>query len=196
MICSDGEGTMLKNPCHIFHGTTSLGWGDTAPKTVEMTKSTNNINIHIRNIDPAPTTRAAVEGLPDLTITVSARNGTIKHDHSMDESDTRIMTHISHNEFPQYQQNLHTTITVGRLFQNDGSQILIKEKDSGQFHAGEFLTNKILDEHDWSGTANDYLLRQDEYDLYYTVSIKNGVAIMVNITAAEWKQVNDPVAGL
>jgi hypothetical protein len=198
MVCSDGNGLMTDNPCHFFHGTVSLRRFDDDTKTVEMAKSTNNINIYIQNRIPA--TRA-VEGLPDLEISIVAKNGSIKHDHSIAEDDSRIMTHISNNKFPQYSQTFKVTHTVGRLFQRDGSRLVIKNTDTGQILVSENLSDRIVtlanESPRWEGTDPDlYLEIQDEHDLYYTVEMKFGVLVVTEVTIDDWNTVNNPVGGV
>ncbi len=196
MLCSDGLGTVTENPCHFFYGFTELAKGEKGDKTVSMIKDTNDIKITIRY----KATRAWEEGLPDLTFKLALPNGTIKNDNSIDGADTRTMTHISLKSFEQYETSLQTTIRVGRLFGNDGSTINISGTNSGIEYLDEGLTAKIAELRAEYSTStmpiNEYLDRQDVYELVYDLEMENGVYVVTLIEINGWHGIEDPIGGV
>lgn len=198
MKCSDGQGTVTTNPGSFFYGTVELRRSETEDKALSMIKNTNDINITVRNNVP---TRAQGEGLPDLAINIAVRNGTLKHDNSIDVDDNRLMTHVSENAFPQYAMELNTTLRVGRLFSDDGAQIIIKEKETGRVLSTDNLTEKIvkllIEDDNYDGMdPNEYLDREDSYDLVYKVEMKYGVLVTTLVTIGDWNAIENPVGGV
>lgn len=197
MICSDGLGTILRNPSPFFHGWTELGSRETEEKVIEMVKNTNDINIRIVNKVP---TRADYLGLPDLEISITAKNGTLKHNNSLAGDDSRIMNHKTNGSFPELVQELTTTLTVGRLFENDATKVIIKEKDTGRLLSTDNLTDKIVELLSKDTTIDmepdEYLDREDSYDLEYTVSMKYGVLVATLVQIGDWKVNENNTGGL
>lgn len=199
MLCSDGLGTVRTNPGTFFHGKVEIGKDDTEEKVVSMIKNTNDINVTVRN---KTITRAGGEGLPDLTISIAVRNGTLKHDNSIAGDDPRTMTHISDNEFPQYATSLTATMTVGRLFSTDGSTVSIKEKNTGKVLSTDNLTEKIIEllrddaDHDGVIPPDEYLDRKDSYDLVYDVEMKHGALVTTLISINGWNVEQNPIGGI
>ncbi len=198
MLCSDGAGNVTANPGSFFYGMVELAKTDTDEKVVGMIKNTNDINITVRNQIP---TRAGGVGLPDLGVRISVHNGTIKYDNSIAMEDTRVMTHISNNAFPEYQQEFRTTLTVGRLFSTDGSVITITNSETGDVLSTDNLTEKIvklLTENEYYDgmDPDEYLDRQDNYDLVYVVEMKYGVVVTTLVTLNDWRTSDNNSGGV
>ncbi len=197
MLSDDALGTVATNPCHFFYGFVELAKADTDEKIVSMIKDTNDINITIR--DKATRATRWEEGLPALTVKLTLPNGTIKHDNSIDAADTRTMTHISLKSFDQYATSLKTTLRVGRMFSGDGSKIKITGTNSGTEFATENLTAKIAElyaENNGTLPINEYLDRQDTYDLVYDLAMENGVYVIMLVEINGWKGIENPIGGL
>lgn len=202
MICDDGQGKLAnRNPKQFFYGMIELAKHETGEKLLDMTKDTKDIYVTVRYKN---TTRAA-EGLPDLAISITAQNGTLKHDNSIAGEDLRTMTHISDCSFAQYETSLQTMIRVGRLFENDGSAITIMEKETGKVISTGDLTDNLLDiiidqfagDPEYAGMdPEEYLDKQDKYYLEYEAEMKYGVLVTTLITVNGWSTHNNPIGGV
>ncbi len=199
LLSDDPAGTMTHNPCHFFYGYIEIAKDDKQEKLVSMIKDTNDITVTVRD----KATRAEPvweEGLPALTIKLELPNGTIKHDNSIDAADTRTMTHISLNSFGEFATELTSTQRVGRLLKNDGSTIKITGTNSGVQFTSENLTAKIaalFAESPVAGmTVEEYLDREDTYELVYDLEMEYGVYIVTLVKINKWKGIENPIGGL
>lgn len=190
-ICSDGQGTVVSNPCHLFYGMTEITAGDSGEKTVAMKKDTNDIIVVIHDLTPD---RTRSTGVRALEVDVTAANGTIKHDNSLDTDDTRLMRHITYPVEGVVLNRYSSTTTVGRLMLGDNSCMTLKEKEGGRVLASENITERIAavlaQDPDYSGMdPQEYFDRQDKYTFTYTLELVHNVEVFTLIRINDWNRV-------
>lgn len=190
-ICSDGQGTVVDNPCHLFYGMVEITAGDSGEKTVAMKKDTNDIIVVVHDLTPD---RTRASGVRAMEVNVTAKNGTIKHDNLPDENDMRLMRHITHPTEGTVLNRYSSTMTVGRLMLEDASQMVLKEKESGRVLVSENITEKIAavlaQDPDYSGMdPQEYFDRQDKYTFTYTLELVHNVEVFTLIRINDWNRV-------
>lgn len=209
MLCDDGLGTITRNPSPLFFGTGEIAREDRDVKIIELIKNTNDIIINIVDTTPAEQgggTRVLGAREMEFKIEVPLENegrrpygnGTIRYDNSIDEEDTRPMTHITTLD-PGEKEHTHTaTLTVGRLFQGDNTLFTLTETETGTVLASENLTDNIIErlrigqlEPQFAGMeANEYLDRQDTYTFYYEMKLVHNVLVIGSIGVDDWHKIN------
>jgi hypothetical protein len=210
MLSNDDRGTMHHQPNHFFYGATEITRQERATRVVDMIKNTNDVTINI--VDKTPSqqgTRAVGAREMEFTVTFplenddrpNASNGTIRHDNSIDGTDTRPMTHIATLTKGQVANTYTTTVTVGRLFEGDRSRFTLIEKETGKSLLPDGNEVRLTDEtirRLRSGQlepqyaameANEYLDKQDKYNFYYEMSLVHNVLVVAEISVHDWNKV-------
>lgn len=191
MICGDGLGTITKNPPAFFYGMVKLNRDETGDKVVAMIKDTNDIVVRVHDLTPEGT-RAL--GAREMEVNVTAKNGTINHDNTLSGEDTRQMKHITYPTQETIINRFSSATTVGRLFDGDGTALVLKEKETGKILATENITETIVellkDDEDYAGMdPNEYLDKQDTFTFIYKLELEHGVLVATLVRVNGWNKV-------
>jgi hypothetical protein len=203
-VCDDTTGTVSSEHDHFFYGMAKVKSTDMTAKTVELIKDTNDVNIVIKDLSNI-VANGGSSAAPDTKVT--ADNGTINFDNTIALDDTRLMQYISLYPLgaPGEPDVYRSTTRVGRLFDNDGSQVVIRSSDDGigQILKTDDLTEVVIEamQNDpnfskYHNDPNEYLDRCDNFTLTYEMKIERGVVVTALISVNDWNVVTTIPGGL